>query len=172
MMPKAGPYNVKKPFSYFNFGHLVVLRLDILFSSNHNIHKSLYDLCFWASDPLIDRFYWNLSSKVPKTQKQRLYELLWMLWFDEKSIPSLGSVFMDLKWLAIWQRRYFKIVVVFLFLPKTRLIVVIFTWVAATLTLKLSASLSFVCDSPRYVSLINLVCCVILTVNSSEEKWN
>ena len=31
--------------------------LDILFSSNHNIHKSLYGLCFWASDPLIDRFY-------------------------------------------------------------------------------------------------------------------
>ena len=56
LMPKAGPYNVKKPFSYFNFGHLVVLRLDILFSSNHNIHKSLYDLCFWASDPLIKRF--------------------------------------------------------------------------------------------------------------------
>ena len=27
------------------------------FSSNHNVHKSLCDLCFWASDPLIDRFY-------------------------------------------------------------------------------------------------------------------
>ena len=26
------------------------------FSSNHNIHKSLCGLCFWASDPLIDRF--------------------------------------------------------------------------------------------------------------------
>jgi len=25
--------------------------LDILFSSNHNIHKSLCGLCFWASDP-------------------------------------------------------------------------------------------------------------------------
>ena len=32
------------------------LQLDILFSSNHNIHKSSYGLCFWASDPLIDRF--------------------------------------------------------------------------------------------------------------------
>ena len=31
--------------------------LDILFPSNHNIHKSLYGLCFWASDLLIDRFY-------------------------------------------------------------------------------------------------------------------
>ena len=32
-------------------------KLGILFSSNHNIHKSSYSLCFWASDPLIDRFY-------------------------------------------------------------------------------------------------------------------
>ena len=31
--------------------------LDILFSSNHNIHKSSCGLCFWASDPLIHRFY-------------------------------------------------------------------------------------------------------------------
>ena len=30
--------------------------LDILFSSNHNIHKSSFGLCFWASDPLIERF--------------------------------------------------------------------------------------------------------------------
>ena len=33
-----------------------VSTLDILFASNHNIHKSSYGLCFWASDPLIDRF--------------------------------------------------------------------------------------------------------------------
>ena len=38
-------------------GYIRILTLDILFSSNHNIHKSLYCLCFWASDPLIDRFY-------------------------------------------------------------------------------------------------------------------
>ena len=30
--------------------------LDILFPSNHNIHKSLCGLCFGASDALIDRF--------------------------------------------------------------------------------------------------------------------
>ena len=30
--------------------------LDILFSSNHNIHKSSSGLCFWASDLLIERF--------------------------------------------------------------------------------------------------------------------
>ena len=30
--------------------------LDILFSSNCNIHKLSYDLCFWGSDPLIERF--------------------------------------------------------------------------------------------------------------------
>ena len=34
-----------------------VSTLDILFSSNHNIHKSSCGLYFWASDPLIDRFY-------------------------------------------------------------------------------------------------------------------
>ena len=32
-------------------------QLDILFSSNHNIHKSSCGLCFSASDPLINRFY-------------------------------------------------------------------------------------------------------------------
>ena len=30
--------------------------LDILFSSNHNIHKSSYGLRIWASDHLINRF--------------------------------------------------------------------------------------------------------------------
>ena len=34
--------------------------LDIIFFlSKHNIHKSLSGLCFWASDPLIDRFWVN-----------------------------------------------------------------------------------------------------------------
>ena len=37
--------------------YVVVSALDILFSSNHNIHKNSYGLCFWASDPSIDRFY-------------------------------------------------------------------------------------------------------------------
>ena len=31
-------------------------KLDILFSSNHNIHKSSCCLFFWASDPLVERF--------------------------------------------------------------------------------------------------------------------
>ena len=31
-------------------------KLNILFPSNHNIHKSLTGLCFWASDTLIERF--------------------------------------------------------------------------------------------------------------------
>ena len=62
--------------------------LVILFSSNHNIHKSLCGLCFWASDPLIDRFYYNLSIKGSEVQKQRPHELLWMLWFDEKNISN------------------------------------------------------------------------------------
>ena len=34
---------------------LLILLLDILFPSNHNIHKSSCGLCFWASDPLIER---------------------------------------------------------------------------------------------------------------------
>ena len=45
---------------YIPFMYLVVIvvpTLDIIFSSNHNIHKSLCGLCFWASDHLIDRFY-------------------------------------------------------------------------------------------------------------------
>ena len=32
-------------------------KLDILFSSNHNIHKSSSGHCFWASDPSIHRCY-------------------------------------------------------------------------------------------------------------------
>ena len=32
---------------------LYICVLDILFSSNHNIHKSSCGLCFWTSDPLI-----------------------------------------------------------------------------------------------------------------------
>ena len=31
--------------------------LDILFSSNHNIHTSSYGFCIWASDSFIDRIY-------------------------------------------------------------------------------------------------------------------
>ena len=62
--------------------------LDILFSSNHNIHKSSFHPCFWASDPLIERFKQNPSIKGSEAQKQWPIELLWTLWFDEKSISS------------------------------------------------------------------------------------
>ena len=41
--------------SYWNYW--LYSTLDILFSSNHNIHKSLCGRCFLGSDPLIDRFY-------------------------------------------------------------------------------------------------------------------
>ena len=54
-------------------------RLDILFPSNHNIHKSLHGLFWGASDPLIERFYKNLSIKGPEAQKQSLHQLLLML---------------------------------------------------------------------------------------------
>ena len=36
---------------------ILLCRLDILFSSNRNIHKSSCGLCFWASDTLIKVFY-------------------------------------------------------------------------------------------------------------------
>ena len=41
---KAGEF----PFPF------VLCTVDILFSSNRNIHKCSYGLCFWASDPLIE----------------------------------------------------------------------------------------------------------------------
>ena len=53
--------------------------LDVLVLSNHNIHKSLCSYCFWASDPLIDRFYWNLSIKGSEAPKQKPHKLLWIL---------------------------------------------------------------------------------------------
>ena len=39
------------------FSRVSTRGLDILFLSNHNVHKSLCGLCFWASDPLIERDY-------------------------------------------------------------------------------------------------------------------
>ena len=50
--------------------------LDILFPSNHNIHKGSCGPCFWASDQLIDRFYLNLSIKGYEANK-RPHEPLW-----------------------------------------------------------------------------------------------
>ena len=41
---------------YLN-SHLNICIEDILFPSNHNIHKSLNGLCFWASAPVIVRLY-------------------------------------------------------------------------------------------------------------------
>ena len=55
-----GFYTCTQLFILFLFfwGRIVLCHvLDILFLSNHNIHKSSYGHCFWASDPLIDRFY-------------------------------------------------------------------------------------------------------------------
>ena len=58
------------------FSSYMYYTLDILFSSNHNIHKSSSGLCFWASDPLIDKSYKNLSIKGSEAQKQRPHKLL------------------------------------------------------------------------------------------------
>ena len=63
--------------------------LDILFLSNHNVHKSLHGLWVSAPDPLIDRFYYQPWIKTSEAQKQSPHKLLWMLWFDEKCISSI-----------------------------------------------------------------------------------
>ena len=40
-----------------------------IFSSNHNVHKSILGLSFWVPDPLIDRVYQiNLRVWSPKTK--------------------------------------------------------------------------------------------------------
>ena len=44
----------------FTHNSLYVFYLDIFFSSNQNIHKSSWGLCFWTSDPLIDRSFMNV----------------------------------------------------------------------------------------------------------------
>ena len=41
------------------------------FLSNHNIHKSLCGLCFWAPDPLINRT--QLKSLQHKTKARRTF---------------------------------------------------------------------------------------------------
>ena len=53
---------------------------------------------FWASDPLIDEFYKNLSIEGSEAQNQRPHELLWMLWFDEKSISNLDRSIKQPPW--------------------------------------------------------------------------
>ena len=39
---------------------------------------------FSAPDPLIYKFYKNLSNNRSGAQKQRLNEILWTIWYDEK----------------------------------------------------------------------------------------
>ena len=76
---------------YF-FSALAILPMNILFCQiTTYIHKSSWGLYFWDSDPLIDRFYQNLSIKGSESQKQRPHELLWMLWFDEKLYDSYDA---------------------------------------------------------------------------------
>ena len=57
--------------THVNFGmqSIMTVSLDILFSSNHNIHKSSCGLCFLAPDPLINRFYPTLLIKGSLAQK-------------------------------------------------------------------------------------------------------
>ena len=45
-------YFILAVFSSYSFWCIIYIRYT--FSSNHNIHKNLCSLCFWAPDPLID----------------------------------------------------------------------------------------------------------------------
>ena len=62
--------------------------LDILFSSNHNIHKSSCGLCCCGFRPFNRKIFVKSIHLKSDAQKQRPHELLWMLWFDEKSISK------------------------------------------------------------------------------------
>ena len=73
--PKAKTGNDKQSV-FMGAQSVFMASLDMLFSSNHNIHKSSYGFCIWASDPLIERFYKNLSIKGSEAQKQRPNKLL------------------------------------------------------------------------------------------------
>ena len=52
---------------------LVVHMVIVVYLS---IYMYFFHQSFWASDPLIDRFYSNLSIKGSEAQKQRPHELL------------------------------------------------------------------------------------------------
>ena len=60
---------------------------DILFSSNHNIHKSLSGHCFLVSDPLIDmdftKIFQSKGLKCKNKVHMNFYE------FDKKSISNV-----------------------------------------------------------------------------------
>ena len=61
------------------------------FLSNHNIHKGLCGLCFWASDPLIEGFYQNLSIKWSEAQKNGRTNFYECCDLTEKSISNVGT---------------------------------------------------------------------------------
>ena len=46
------------------------------FSSNKIVQKISFSLCFWASDPLINKFYLNQSNNRSEAQNQRPNEIL------------------------------------------------------------------------------------------------
>ena len=47
-------WSISRPFLKFE---KVLHMCRYSFSSNHNVHKSLCDLCIWSPDPVINRFY-------------------------------------------------------------------------------------------------------------------
>ena len=59
-------------------------KLDIYFCQITMFIKVCLAPCFWASDPLIKRFFKNMPIKGSEAQKPRPHKPLWTLWFDEK----------------------------------------------------------------------------------------
>ena len=61
LMPGSSKEGKKHGFQHCSssliYRSRVIAPVDILFSSNCNIHKSSYGLCCWASDPLVERFW-------------------------------------------------------------------------------------------------------------------
>ena len=82
-----------------------ICTLDILFSSNHNTHKSSYDLCFWASDSLIERFskIFRLKGLKPKIKDHtNFYECC-----DLTEIVYLVTLITNRMWCMKPKRQFF-----------------------------------------------------------------
>ena len=68
LMQKAG--SLSSLYFTTNIHIFVFCTIRYTFSSNHNIYKSWCGLCFWSSDPIIERFYYNLSIKGSEAQNK------------------------------------------------------------------------------------------------------
>ena len=78
---------VKWTWAYIMFLHHFILTcvgLRCIFSSNQIVHKISFSPCFGLQTYYLIDFSKNLLIKESGAQKQRLNEILWTIWFDEK----------------------------------------------------------------------------------------